>query len=259
MNKAAIKEMAKRSPCAQRTVVAVRHAYSSVLAVVAPTLAQRYDNETLAVIKRVLGPDSLAIDVGANEGTVLSAICQSAPHARHHAIEPIPALAARLRERFPHCRIHQCAAAEQAGTAEFYIANEMAYSSLEDRSIKDLQNYGLAKPELHKTTVEICTIDELIPTDERVALIKIDVESAEYRTLLGARKLLTREKPVVVFEAGFYSEQRSRELYELFAEAGMSITTMAWWLAGRGDFKNVADYVAAAPRSYYWLAHRKPQ
>lgn len=43
--------------------------------------------------------------------------------------------------------------------------------------------------------VETCVIDEVIPESESVRYIKMDVEGAEYETLVGAKSTIKREKP----------------------------------------------------------------
>ncbi len=43
--------------------------------------------------------------------------------------------------------------------------------------------------------VETCTIDEAVSDRERVGLIKMDIEGAEYEALLGAEKTIKRDRP----------------------------------------------------------------
>lgn len=43
--------------------------------------------------------------------------------------------------------------------------------------------------------VKTCLIDETVPVDEVVTLIKMDIEGAEYQALLGAEKTIKRNKP----------------------------------------------------------------
>lgn len=43
--------------------------------------------------------------------------------------------------------------------------------------------------------VKTCSIDDTVPIDEEVTLIKMDIEGAEYEALLGAEKTIKRNKP----------------------------------------------------------------
>ena len=60
------------------------------------------DNHNLELLLGfLLAEDSNCVDVGANEGRFLWHMTQRAPRGRHFAWEPVPHLAARLRELFP--------------------------------------------------------------------------------------------------------------------------------------------------------------
>ena len=43
--------------------------------------------------------------------------------------------------------------------------------------------------------VDVSTIDSLIPEDEKVTLIKMDIEGSEYEAILGAKRVIQRWKP----------------------------------------------------------------
>jgi FkbM family methyltransferase len=256
--KKSLKEFAKRFPGARATVSLLRNQYHAVRSKVAPTDGERYDRQTVKIIQRVLGGGGLAVDVGANVGDILKEICATSPNVSHHAVEPIPSLAADLRKRFPRCHVHECAVAEKPGRATFHIANIAAYSSLEARSDQYLNRIGYQNATFTDLDVRIETLDELIPTTQRVSLLKIDVESAEYRVLLGAQKLLARDKPVVIFEGGIDIADRqkaAREFFDLFTAAGMKLTTMDRWLNGKPDFQSAEDYQEAMRNDWYWFAH----
>lgn len=54
---------------------------------------------------------------------------------------------------------------------------------------------------LMKSTVVACMpLDNLIPADRKIDLIKIDIEGFEYRALLGARRLLSNWHPIIISE-----------------------------------------------------------
>ena len=68
------------------------------------------DNELLAgLLEELLEHDSVCFDVGAHEGAVLGEMVRVAPNGRHIAWEPLPALARRLRERFPSVEVRDAA------------------------------------------------------------------------------------------------------------------------------------------------------
>lgn len=98
------------------------------------SLNARYDREAGEVMRRVLARDSCGIDVGAHQGTILRQMIEIAPAGTHFAFEPLPHLAARLREAFPGVRVHETALGARRGAAAFvYVENAPAYSGLKRR------------------------------------------------------------------------------------------------------------------------------
>lgn len=74
--------------------------------------------------------------------------------------------------------------------------------------------------------IEVVTLDEIIPQEEEICFIKLDVEGGEYKVLQGAEKLLARWHPVIFME---FSENflplagiTEQELYAWFRERGYS-------------------------------------
>src|ERR1051325_4025841 len=132
--------------------------------------AALYDVQTVEVMKRVLAPDSTAVDVGAHQGAILAEIVKLAPRGRHYAFEPLPALAPALRQRFPSVEVFECALSDTAGSASFeFVKSSPGYSGLRPR------HYGFRNPEIERITVRTDTLDNVIPPHVEVAFVKIDV------------------------------------------------------------------------------------
>jgi FkbM family methyltransferase len=194
----------------------------------AAPLAHRDDNDLIrAVIRRTIGPRSNCIDVGAHRGRFLRAFVRYAPRGQHLAVEPLPHMVADLRERFPGVVIHQAALGETRGVNRFhYVPDAPGRSSLRYRKVFD----GMA---VECVDVEVTTLDTLA-VGRDFALIKIDVEGAQYQVLRGGLALLRRCRPVVVFEHGRMAEAdygtTSRMLFELFASCGMGVQGLEGFL-----------------------------
>jgi len=217
---------------------------------------KRYDIQTVEVMKRVLRTDSVCIDVGAHKGDVLEDMVALAPKGRHHAFEPIPSLARRLRERFPNVVVHEAALSDEEGEAEFqHVVNSPGYSGLRKR------DYDRLDPVIEVLRVRKVRLDDLLPKEEEVSFIKIDVEGGEYHALRGAAEILKRNKPVVVFEAGAKSTSHygvgPADLYRLLAQdCGLRISTMERWLDGSAPLDKEAflrHYQEGL--DYYFLAY----
>ncbi len=223
--------------------------------VLGPTQIEKYDQETVAVLERVLRVDSSAIDVGACTGSVLVDIVRIAPRGKHWAFEPVPGNFAGLKARFPIVTVLPYALAEISGHTEFHVTKaNPAYSSLEDRDPKLLDQIGLSNAVQEVVDVEIRRLDDVIPESAQFALIKIDVAGAELRTLGGALATIRRCQPIVILEAGFYSEARSRELFDLLRLGDLKLSTMARWLNHLPPPATFEEYLPLARTNFYFLA-----
>src|SRR5262245_9714894 len=149
-----------------------------------PTRNERDDANLELLLAFTLGGRSGGlVDVGAHAGTFIEQALRVAPEARHVAVEPIPELASALRERFPAVEVHEVALAAEPGEATFnYHPARPAVSGLEVRP--DLE---LGAPQ--ELTVEVRTLDDLLPAGSEPAVLKIDVEGGEFGVLEGARRL----------------------------------------------------------------------
>ena len=156
------------------------------------------DNHNLELLLGfLLAEDSNCVDVGANEGRFLWHMTRRAPRGRHIAFEPVPHLAAHLRERFPDAEVHEAAVGEtpEGETRFVVVKNDPAYSGLRERDFPE----GYETEEIR---VRVEQLDSELPPDYVPALIKIDVEGGELGVLRGARETIRRHRPVVVFEHG---------------------------------------------------------
>jgi FkbM family methyltransferase len=139
------------------------------------------DHELLvALMERELREDADCLDVGAHAGSVLREIVRLAPRGRHVAWEPLPALAAGLRARFPGVEVREAALADRAGRRELtHVIDEPGWSGLATRP-----------------TPADGPIETLVVRCERLD----DVLSDE--VLRGAQETLRAHRPLIAFEHG---------------------------------------------------------
>ena len=175
------------------------------------------------ILAHVLREDSSCVDVGAHMGAVLYDIARFAPGGRHHAFEPLPRLAAELRRLFPGVTVHEAAASDRTGEAEFHhVVSDPGYSGLRRRT------YARPDERVELTRVRLCRIDDVLPADLPIHFVKIDVEGAELEVLRGAARTLRRWSPYVVFEHGLGASDHYGTTPEmvhrlLVADCGLSI------------------------------------
>lgn len=196
------------------------------------TKNQKYDALTERIFKKVLREDSNTIDIGAHKGVILKSLIKYAPGGKHIGIEPIPELAEELKEVFPKTEIHNCALADTFGETTFHhVLSDPAYSGLRRRE------YRNENVEVEEITVPVNTLDNIVPKDRKIALIKIDVEGAEMLVLKGGMRVLEDSKPIVVFEHGMgasdFYDAYPGELIQLFNSVEMSVFLLEDFLAGK--------------------------
>lgn len=167
------------------------------------TIAIQRDQTDFQSMRRllafVLGPADSAVDIGAHRGAVLAEMQRVAPDGRHVAFEPIPGLAARLREEFPDVEIHQAALSDAPGEAQFAHVRGSAegWSGLRFRPLPTGE-----EADVEQIEVALEVLDQVLPVDLAPKVIKVDVEGAEEQVLRGALGTLRRHRPVVIFEHG---------------------------------------------------------
>lgn len=216
----------------------------------------RYDRETVEVMKRLLRRDSCGVDIGAHNGTILRTMLELAPHGTHVAFEPLPHLAARLRATFPTVRVHEVALSDDAGQASFiHVENDAAYSGLRPRI------YDRPDPVLRQITVTVSRLDDVIPPEQPVAFIKIDVEGGEFHVLRGAARTIRRCRPVIVFECGHKSTGQygvePDEVHDLITgQLGCRLSTMQRWLSEGPPYDQAKFHEAwRSGAEFYFIAY----
>lgn len=162
-------------------------------------LAGAYEPEVAAVFHGLLRPGMAVIDIGANIGYFsMLAASLVGPTGAVLAIEPNPANirlleASRRANGFHHVTTAQVAAGREIGLLMLNTTHSNGTTSDFGDDIDML---------LAAQTVACVPVDTLVAGwgNKRVALLKIDVEGAEYNALLGANALIARDRPVIVSE-----------------------------------------------------------
>jgi FkbM family methyltransferase len=205
------------------------------------------ESALIAVLAAALSAEGSYVDVGSNRGQVLTEAVRLAPGGHHVAFEPIPALASELRARFPQVDCRELALGARRERASFCYFTELdGWSGLRRNPVvSDEQGHP------HYIEVEVSTLDEEL-AGARPELLKIDVEGAELGVLEGARELLERARPVVVFEhvaqASALYGHAPEAIWDLFTQACYRITT----ITGAGPVTR--ERFAAGGEVVNWLA-----
>lgn len=221
------------------------------------TLNLKYDRLTKVIIKQHLKPDSNCIDVGCHKGEILDMILKSAPNGQHFAFEPIPYLFKDLCHKFQGlANIYPYALSDEKGNTTFnLVKNAPAYSGLKQR------HYDIENPEIEVINVEKETLDDLLG-DIRIDFIKIDVEGGEFGVLKGAKNLLKKNLPTILFECGkgasdYYGTQPADIFNYLTEKIGLRIFTLDAFIKN-GSPMSQSEFVDCfeTVKEYYYVASK---
>lgn len=222
------------------------------------TKNQQYDRQTKAIFKKILKADSNCIDVGCHKGEIMHLMLKFSPKGQHFGFEPIPVMFEHLKKNFSNhnCKLYNLALSNEKGQTAFnYVVNEPAYSGIKKR------NYDNKNVTIEEIKVTLDKLDNVIPDNLKIDLIKIDVEGAELGVLKGAEQLLKKYKPAIIFEHGkgasdFYGTS-PEDIYEFLAEnCGYKISLLKSYLnnsnsMSKASFKEQFDNSI----NYYFVAH----
>lgn len=160
------------------------------------------------------------VDVGTNIGDWSDEVLEFCAPGQLHCVEPDPRLREGLERRLGRRRgvvLHPFAVGAARGTAEFHL---MSGSDLNSMRQPEPSAASLFPAQFRPETtvrVEVRTLDELIPRDLPIALLKVDVQGFEREVLAGAAETLQRSS-YVLLEANFQPfYQGEADFFELTA------------------------------------------
>jgi FkbM family methyltransferase len=187
-------------------------------------LKARYRNQApeLRAIRANIRPGDLVCDIGANKGSYLYWMSRWA--GRVVAFEPQPGLSAYL--------IQVCAGLKMTNvTIEMKGVSDRSGDSLLFLPSVDSPEASLIQHgEATSIPVAIVSLDDYFAPDDRIGLMKIDVEGGELDVLKGAVRILRQHRPVLVFEAEqrHLREGKVADAFAFLADLGYE----GWFIRG---------------------------
>lgn len=161
-----------------------------------------FEPNEFALLDRILRPGMVFVDGGANEGayTVFAAV-RVGPKGQVIAIEPSERELERLKanialNRLRNVDIVEMALADRSGSARLLIAEP------EHAGQNTLGEFAYAIKCSGALEVATTTLDELIEARglDRLDVLKLDIEGAEFRALSAAWGVLEEMRPLILFE-----------------------------------------------------------
>lgn len=206
----------------------------------APHNREHYNEFIIWINNLCTGEARLVIDVGANHGDFAEAAGTLFPRAEIWLFEPLPFLSEELRKRAArHSKpwvVQQCALGEEAMITDLWV------DPMRD-DIGSLVGFGgahqenarsPARPE--KISCEVRSLDSFAKKfpQEKIDLLKIDVEGFEFEVLQGGQQVLARTQAALVevslMRGDTLAPGRLGRMLDLLAQTGlMAVGVIPSW------------------------------
>ena len=214
-------------------------------------IINKYDYETIEVIKKTLTKKSNWVDIGAHKGHILRELLNVAPNGSSFAFEPIPNLYKGLQSKYgKKVKVYDTALSDQKGEKTFTLfVDRPAFSGFNKRAIEgDYVTETLV--------VKVDRLDNIIDPSIHIDLIKIDVEGAEMEVLKGAERILKNSKPIVLFEFGVGGigayDTTPEMMYDYLTDCGLVLSTLEQFLKQRQPFNRI-EFVGQYTKTYNYF------
>jgi FkbM family methyltransferase len=211
----------------------------------------KYDYETIEVIKKTLAKRSNWIDIGAHKGHILRELLKVADAGDNFAFEPIPNLYKSLQSKYgKKVKVYDTALSDHKGEKTFTLFTDRpAFSGFHKRATgKEYATETLI--------VKVDRLDNIIDPSIAIDLIKIDVEGAEMEALKGAEKILKSYKPIILFEFGLGGadmyETTPEMMFDYLTDCGLVLSTQENFLSHKSHF-NRAEFIGQYTKGYNYF------
>jgi FkbM family methyltransferase len=178
---------------------------------------QLWEPHVIAAIEKVVKPDFVCLDVGANIGAITLPLARLASKGMVYAFEASPTAAELLSRNvqnngFENVRVANLAITERTGdTVEMFSTGaELGCAHMTSSELGRSGNREQVRTEAIDDMVDINPVD----------FIKMDVEGGEIKALEGASRLIEARHPILVIEynpvpAGWFAGNTRRQLYDV--------------------------------------------
>lgn len=141
------------------------------------------------------------IDVGANIGVTSIPLAKRYPNSHFYLFEPHPLIFSELINNINYNKLENV-------TAQKIAINDTTQTSIPFYAQKNADNLGLSSIKLNHDikeydliNVSCGTLDSFfLKKDVTIKIIKIDTQGTELNVLLSGKKIINRDRPIIIFE-----------------------------------------------------------
>lgn len=230
-------------------------------------IAEAFEAIITALYQSELKPGDVAVDGGAHMASHTIPMARTVGRTgRVFAFEPIPELVDCIQKAVisegmqDQILVRGLALAAHVGEEDFVVATDQM-GRLGLSGLKERYYPAGSEVTVRHIKVPVSTLDLEVPQDLKVSFIKLDLEGGELDALRGARRILERDRPTIVFECagegsaekygytvqeffGFFSEVR----YQLIDLLGVEFQPGLWRYMGN----QMPWYVVGVPQERGW-------
>jgi len=178
----------------------------------------RHERHVCQVLRSCIKPGGTCVDVGANIGIMTALMAKLVgPSGKVFAFEPHPSNGVRIESTLRMCRVRDRVELNQVAVSDGTCHTLQLYAGRR-HSHSEWNTTGFdadGKPAEAVMAVPAVSLDAVIPSHQRIDLIKIDVEGAESQVLAGMKQILMRWHPILVIEC--HSEENWKACADLSA------------------------------------------
>jgi FkbM family methyltransferase len=182
-----------------------------------------YDTAAIRSVLRLVGPDWVVLDVGANIGFWTVPLAKALRGGgRLHAFEPVPANFARLVQNVERnevslvAQVHQFGLSDAEGVAQISLREDFARGAGTGNAAIVIDSEDLR---FECVDIRVFRLDDIFESLKvhRLDFIKVDIEGHEDKFLAGGAEVIRRFRPIIYIEINEpYYERRGVDVTALF-------------------------------------------
>ena len=171
-----------------------------------------FKNNELDLFKRIFNEDKILIyDVGANRGLMIENYLTVFPNSVIHAFEAYPPYAEQLQLKYvknSSIFVNNCGILDHIGEMTLNVNKSIDTSSFLSSTKTGLNSDNQVKT-ISQVKVATSTIDNygIKNNNERIHILKLDIQGSELNALFGAKNLLKDKKIDFIFIETYFIEQ----------------------------------------------------